>query len=96
MKKLTLAQQRALLRSLPSSRIGEWKNHCRDCQMRGAGIKDMLSSAGKFLGPVVRELSPIILKEILIPLAKKKAGLGLSLPGSGLKLAGQGKKKKKK
>ena len=85
--RLTLPQQRALLRALPASRKNACKKHCHDCQMRGEGLKDILKSIGKTLGPVIKEIGPTVLKEFLLPMLKQKLG-------SGLKLAGQGKKKK--
>ena len=100
-KRLTLAEQRALIKALPKTRMDALKDHCRSCEMRGEGIKDIMKSAGSALGSIAKEIGPTILKEIIVPLLKKKAGLGISLPGAGislpgagLKLAGQGKKKK--
>ena len=71
--------------------------------MRGEGFLDVLKSAGKFLvktlGPIAKEVGPTVLKELVVPMLKKKAGLGLNpagagfaMPSSGLKLAGQGLK----
>lgn len=98
--RLTLAQQRKLLKALPASRINAVKKHCRACQMRGDGIGDILKSIGKVLGPVIKEIGPVVLKELILPLIKKKAGLGIGLAGghcgAGLKLAGTGKHKKKR
>ena len=67
---------------------------------------DILKSIGSVLGPLVKEVGPTVLKELIVPFIKGKMGKGLTLPGAGLslpggalRLAGQrghGKKKKKK
>jgi hypothetical protein len=87
--KLSLPEQRALLRALPTSRKNACKRHCQSCQMKGEGVMDILKSIGKVLGPVAKEIGPIVLKEFILPFLKKK------LEGGSLKLSGQGKKKKK-
>ena len=93
--RLTTPQQRALLRALPPHRKAAAKSHCQKCQMQGEGIMSILKSIGKVLGPVAKEIGPVVLKEFIVPFIKKKiAGKGLSPAGSGLKLAGQGKKRK--
>ena len=95
--RLTLPQQRALLRALPMSRKNACKRHCQDCQMKGQGFMDIMKSIGKVLGPIAKEIGPTVLKEFVVPFIKKKIdGKGLSLPGGTLKLAGQGKRKRKK
>jgi hypothetical protein len=59
-------------------------------------LKKFGNKAVSFLGPVIRDVGPTVLKEFVLPMLRKKfAGSGLSLAGSGLKLAGQGAKKKK-
>lgn len=67
--------------------------------MRGEGISDILKSVGSVLGPVIKEVGPTILKEFVAPfimkkikqkINKSKKGDGLKIPGSGLRLAGQG------
>ena len=63
--------------------------------MSGAGFMDFLKKIGSSLMPIVKAVGPTILKEVLVPLAKSKMGLGLSLPGGSLRLAGAGKRKKK-
>jgi hypothetical protein len=100
--KLTLPEQRALYNALPMSRKTALKKHCNSCEMRGEGIKDIMSKINSVLGPIAKELGPKVLKEIVVPLlmnyAKEKAGLsgkGVSPAGGSLKLAGQGKKMKK-
>ena len=92
MKKATKAEQRKMYMAIPESRRNALIKHCKACDQKGKGLMDIFKSIGKFLGPVAKELGPVVLKEILLPLFKKKAGLS----GNGLKLAGSGKKKKKK
>ena len=100
-KRFTKAEQLALLRALPITRRNAMKTHVRSKQMSGSGISDILKSLKSVLGPIIKEIGPIALKEFIIPMLHKKMsgqglslpGRGLSLPGRGLKLAGQGKKK---
>lgn len=71
------------------------------CEMEGEGIGDILKAIGKKLKPIVKKVGPVVLKEIVLPLIKKKIkGKGITPAGGsygkGLKLAGQGEKKKKK
>ena len=88
--RLTLSQQRALVKALPHHRISAVKKHCQACQMKGQGIMSILKSIGSVLGPIVKEVGPTVLKELVVPFIKKKMnGKGLTLPGGGLKLAGQ-------
>jgi len=91
-KKLTKAEQRKLFDALPAARKNALHKHCKACSQRGEGFLDIFKSIGKFLGPIAKELGPTLLKEIIMPLLKQKAGI----KGSGLKLAGAGKKKTKK
>jgi hypothetical protein len=57
----------------------------------GKGIgNDILNWLGANIGPVFKELSTVVIKEVLVPLLKSKVGLGLNPAGTGLKLAGQG------
>ena len=103
--RLTLPQQRALVRALPVHRMMAVRKHCSNCEMKGQGIMDILKSIGSVLGPLVKEVGPTVLKELIVPFIKGKmgkglhnAGSGLSLPGGALRLAGQrghGKRKKK-
>ena len=73
------------------------RKECRRCQMRGDGLTDILKSAGRVLGNVGKEIGPVVLKELIIPMLKKKyLGSGLSPAGGTLKLAGQGTRKRKK
>jgi hypothetical protein len=58
--------------------------------MKGDGIMSILKSIGKVLGPIAKEVGPTVLKELVLPMLKKKiAGKGLSPPGGALRLAGQ-------
>jgi len=89
---LTLSQQRDLLNSITPARKRAVKSYCRACNMRGEGFMDILKSIGKVLGPIVKEIGPVALKEFILPFLKKKMeGQGLSPAGGSLKLAGQGK-----
>jgi len=105
--RLTKAQQRSLIRALPAHRKNAVKKHCQKCQMQGQGFKDILKSVSSVLGPIAKEVGPVVLKELVVPFLKNKAGLGLRLPGGALRLAGRqpvtrrrqcgtGKRKKKK
>ena len=94
--RLSLPEQRNMIRALPSHRLMQVKNHCEMCQMKGQGISEILKSISSVLGPIIKEVGPTVLKELVIPFIKKKmSGKGLSPAGMGLKLAGQGKKRKK-
>lgn len=92
-KRLNLSEQRKLYGALPASRKNMVKKHCRACAMRGEGLGKILKSTGKVLGPVAKEIGPTVMKEIVVPLLREKMksqkGKGLTLPGGGLKLAGQ-------
>jgi hypothetical protein len=91
--RLTTPQQRALLKALPAHRKNAVKSHCQSCQMRGEGFMDIIKSIGSVLGPIAKEVGPVVLKEFILPFIKKKMdGKGLSPAGGGLKLSGQGKK----
>lgn len=87
--RLTLPQQRALLRALPASRKAACKKHCQACQMRGEGLMDMLKSVGRVLGPIAKEVGPIVLKQFILPFIKKKFTGGRYKTGAGLRLAGR-------
>lgn len=95
-KKLTMAQQRALLHAMTQAE----KDHlvrsliAHHSQTGGAfwdSVKAFFKKAGTTLAPILKEIGPTVLKEIVVPLVKSKMGSGMSLAGSGLKLAGQGK-----
>lgn len=98
---LTLKEQRKIVRMIPAVAKSMLKKHCKACEMGGSGLLDVLKSAGKFLvktiGPIAREIGPVVLKELVLPLLKAKisgkgtsvAGRGLTVAGSGLQLSGQ-------
>ena len=99
-KKLTLAEQRKLIKALPAHRMTALKAHCRKCEMKGEGILDIIKSVGKVLGGISADVGPTVLKELVLPLLKqklfkgkgrkprKKRGAGLSPGGRGLTLPG--------
>ena len=101
MKKLSKEEQMSLISAIPESRLLEAGKifNTPGGMMCGKGVgDDILRWLGKNIGPIFKELSNVVIKEILIPLVKKKVGLGLnpagmgmSRPSAGLKLAGQGK-----
>jgi len=85
-QRLTVAQQRNLYRALPVSRKLAVKKTCRECQMKGDGIMNIIKKVGRSLGHIGKEIGPTVLKEIIAPiLVKKYTGKGLTLPGGGLK-----------
>jgi hypothetical protein len=84
--KLTITQQKALLKTLPQSKKNAIRRHCQSCSMRGEGLMDILKSAKKHLGPLSSVIGPFSWKHYIRPWIKKKTGMG-----RGLKLVGQGK-----
>jgi len=97
-KRLSIAEQRNLIRQLPPSRLQAVKRSCVADEQKGEGIKTIATNAGKALGHLGRELGPTVLKELIIPMLKKKiAGSGKKRmrAGRGLRLAGTGKRKPK-
>jgi hypothetical protein len=97
--KLTKAQQMAFLKALPPTHRKLVKAHfVKHVQAGGSFIDELKkfgSKAVSFLGPVIKDVAPIVLKQFVLPMLQKKfMGSGLSLAGSGLKLAGQGAKRK--
>jgi len=88
--KLTLKEQRALIRALPQTRLESVKKHCEACNMRGEGFMDIMRSIRSKLGPIVKEIGPTVLKELIIPMIKHKVmGNGIKVAGGALRLAGQ-------
>lgn len=86
--KLTVAQQRKLLKALPAHRVSSVRKVCKECKfsgrnLTGSGIKDVMAKARKALGPLAQEIGPTVLKEFVMPMIMKK------ISGSGLRLAGQ-------
>lgn len=115
-KRLSVPQQRMLFESLsPMDKQHirtAWLTH--QSQSGGKFIDDLKSFTKKAgiwsktaidstIIPVLKYLGPTVLKEIVLPLTKKKIGLGcktrvgkgINTAGRGLRLAGQGKPKKK-
>lgn len=109
MARLSLVQQRALMGSLPASKLTAIKKCAVKCQMQGEGIKEILKKIASVIGDVAKKVGPTVLKELVLPFiirkGKEHAGLGLRLAGSGgsglrlagsgLSLAGSGKRPKK-
>lgn len=104
-RRLTIKEQRDLIKAIPHSRKISVRKYCETCQQRGDGIGDILKKIGSVLGPIAKELGPTVMKELVIPFIKQKitqppaqpagkgltlpGGKGLTLPGRGLRLAGQ-------
>lgn len=88
--RLNRRQKLALLDGLSVTTKNRCKTICHREQMHGAGIKDILKKIGSVLGPIAREVGPVVLKQWLIPFLKRK------FAGEGLKLAGTGIKKKRR
>ena len=106
-KRLSVPQQRMLFESLsPMDKQHIRTAFMTHNAQNGGKFIDNLKSFTKKAGlyttkaindtiiPVLKYLGPTVLKEIVLTLAKKKIGLGISPAGMGLKLAGQGKPKK--
>jgi hypothetical protein len=92
---LTLIEQRKLVRAIPAKYKTGLKKHCRSCEQGGAGFFDVLKSAGnwlgKTLGPIARQIGPVVLKELVVPMISKKLGMGKpKKAGSGLRPMGAG------
>jgi len=96
--KLSIAQQKALMKTISVSQLNHMKRHCLTCKMGGAGLGDIFRSIkNKFKSvlPFLGDIGGKVLKDTLLPLASKKllpiAGNLLSkvLGGGGLRLAGQ-------
>lgn len=87
----SLTQQRAVILALPSHHKMQVRKICND--MKGEGVKEVIKKVQNYLTPVVKEISPIIVRELIIPYMIKEGKSYLGLDGKGLSLAGQGKKK---
>ena len=102
---LTKKEQKAILKSIPTAQKKAVREHVRKLHQSGSGVMDILKSVSNFLGPIISQVGPTVLKEFIIPFIKKMSGNGVELPGSsgqgichsscgsGLKLAGQGDEK---
>jgi hypothetical protein len=88
--KLTKADKVAMVRGLPASHKAILRKHMMgNGAMSGAGFLDFLKKIPSSLGSIVKAVGPTILKEVLVPLAKSKLGLGMK-KGKGLKPSGGG------
>ena len=103
---LTKKEQKAILKGIPAAQKNAVREHVRNLHQSGSGVMDILKSVSNFLGPIISQVGPTVLKEFIIPFIKKQmSGNGVELPGSsgqgichsscgsGLKLAGQGDEK---
>jgi hypothetical protein len=91
---LTKIDKVKLVQALSTAHKAKLRKHLREHTMAGKGMSgkgfvDFLKKVGNFLAPIVKTVGPTILKEVLLPLAKSKMGLGLKPSGGGLRLAGQ-------
>jgi len=99
--KLTKADKIAMVKNLSTSHKQILRKHMMgNGAMSGAGFLDFLKKIPSGLASVVKAVGPTILKEVLVPLAKSKMGLGmkgkgLKPSGGGLRLAGQRSKRLK-
>ena len=61
-----------------------------NAQQSGQGLsgEGFWSSLGQGLKDIVIALGPTLIKEVLVPIVKKKVGFGVSLAGGSPKLAG--------
>lgn len=102
-KKLTLPQQRLLVRMMTPNEKANLKSIVHQMEMGGNGFFDIIKSIGKNVAkfglPILKEVGPTILKEVILPMVKNKLegngkrgkrGSGLKIAGSGLKIAGNG------
>ena len=86
--KLTKADKVAMVRALPAHHKQILKKHMMGSgPMSGAGFLDFLKKIPSGLASVVKAVGPTVLKELLVPLAKSKMGLGMK-KGNGLKPSG--------
>ena len=104
---LTKNDKVALVKSLAPQHKTKLRKYLREHiqsgqGMSGAGFLSFLGSIGKTLLPIVKTVGLPILKEVLLPMGisalKSKMGMGVSLPGGALRLAGQrgrGRRRKK-
>ena len=105
---ITRIEKEALVKALAPAHKAKLRKHLKEHLqsgqgMSGAGLFSFLGSIGKTLLPIVKTVGMPILKDVLLPagvdMLKGKLGMGLTLPGGALRLAGQrgrGKKGKKR
>lgn len=91
--KLTVSQQRKLIRALPVHRRMTVQRQCRACQMQGQGIKEIMSKARSALGPIAKEIGPKVMKELIIPLLLKKLKEKAGVSGEGRRRKRRGPKR---
>lgn len=94
MAKKSLQEQRIMVMRLPAHHKMEVGRICH--QMEGKGVKEIAKKVQGYLTPVVKEISPIIVRELIVPYIIKEGKEYLGLNGKGLSLAGQGKRPVKK
>jgi hypothetical protein len=101
--KLSVAQQKMLMKTISATQLNHMKRHCLSCKMGGSGLGDIWRSVKntfKKAIPFIGDIGGKVLKDVLLPLASKKlmpiagnllskvlGGSGYS--GQGLRLAGQ-------
>ena len=101
---LTHTQKVSMVKSLAPHHKAKLRKHLRahihaGKGMSGAGLFSFLGSIGKTLLPIVKSVGLPILKNVLLPavkghIEKKYAGSGLKVPGGGLMLAGQRRRRR--
>ena len=91
--KLTLREQRKLAKALPPRVVRQAKKNARTAQSGNGIFRDISRGIGKITKPITsitKAIGPTVLKEIVVPVATKR------LSGRGIKLAGAGKKKRRR
>ena len=68
---LTLAQQRALIKSLSPIKKTMIRRRIKKGAQSGEGIGDVIKAIAKVLRPLIAEVGPKVLSEIVVPLFKK-------------------------
>ena len=101
---LTHTQKVSLVKSLAPHHKTKLRKHLRahihsGKGMSGSGLFSFLGSIGKTLLPIVKSVGLRILKDVLLPAVTghltKKLGGGLRVPGGGLMLAGQRRRRRR-
>jgi hypothetical protein len=87
---LTKKEQKAILKSIPAAHKKAVREHVRKLHQSGSGVMDILKSVSNFLGPIISQVGPTVLKEFIIPFIKKMSGNGVELSGHGVGLCGCG------
>lgn len=70
--RLTVAQQRKLLKALPAHRVAMVRKACNCKEQGGTGVKSAMTKARKALGPIAAEIGPVVMKEFIMPMIMKK------------------------